>query len=212
MRKKLTKRDFLQILKKHNPNNLMIDTETGLEAVFTIAEVAEENGIEWILCGGMAMQIYGSPRLTKDADVIASQIVPHLEAERPLGFGGRRYRVRVGEKDVPVDWIVRNDDVRKLYQAALADAVFHQDIPIIAPEWLVILKYIAGRFKDQEDAVYLLRQKGLVNRKLIRANIKKVISEVGWGVFSAGLQHWYDIADGVIRTEREDYDPKSRIE
>lgn len=39
------------------------------------------------------------------------------------------------------------------------------DLPILTPEWLIILKYIAGRFKKQEDCVFLLSKKGLVSRK-----------------------------------------------
>ena len=34
-----------------------------------------------------------------------------------------------------------------------------QETPILTPEWLVILKYIAGRFKDQEDGVFLLKKR-----------------------------------------------------
>jgi hypothetical protein len=76
---------------------------------------------------------------------------------------------------------------------------------------LVITKYLAGRFKDQEDAVFLLRRKGLVNRKKIRAAIKRVGGDLVWAAFAGGLQRWYDLADGAI-TELEDYNPKSRIE
>jgi hypothetical protein len=42
----------------------MIATDTGIEA-------AQEE-IEWALAGGLAMHLYGSPRLTKDVDIIAS--------------------------------------------------------------------------------------------------------------------------------------------
>jgi len=67
------------------------------------------------------------------------------------------------------------------------------------------LKYIAGRFRDQQDAIYLLRQEGLVDRRLIR---KKIIATAGefWASVAAGLQRWYDLADGRITTEKEDYE------
>ena len=199
-------------MREININGLIefINGDEALQAIETVGDVADKNQIDWAVCGGIAMAIYGSPRMTKDADVIASQILPDLDSKRPLGFGGRRYSVRVGSKDVPVDWIVRDDDVRKFYQAALADAVSVNEIPVITPEWLVILKYIAGRFKDQQDAIFLLREKGLIDRKLIRSNIKKVGGDVVWGVFSAGLRRWFDLADRII-TESEDYEPKSRI-
>ncbi len=196
----------------NSSSNQMIDTETGLEALNKIAETAKKNNIDWALIGGVAMHLYGSPRLTKDVDVIADNILADLKPERPLGFGGNRYLIKVGKKEVPVDWIVRNDEAKILYEAALAEAVLLDEIPIVTPEWLVLMKYLAGRFKDQEDAVFLLRQKKLVNRKLIRENIRRVLGANAWLGYSIGLQRWYDVADGVITTEKEDYDPKARIE
>lgn len=71
-------------------------------------------------------------------------------------------------------------------------------IPILTPEWLVILKFIAGRFKDQEDAVYLLREKGLVNRDKIRELITKVFGANAWLLAKLGYQHWFDLADGNV--------------
>jgi hypothetical protein len=189
----------------------LISGEEALAAIEFIGEVADKNEIDWAVCGGIAMAIYGSPRLTKDADVIASRILPQMEFDRPLGFGGRRYQIKIGKKDVPVDWIVRDDNIKEFYQTALTDAVMINEIPILTPEWLVITKYIAGRFKDQEDALFLLREKGLVNRKKIKAVIKKVGGDVVWGVFAAGLQRWFDLADGIV-SEADDYNPKSRIE
>lgn len=210
----MTEKKLKEILDKNllgNPNS-MIDTETGLKAVFKIAKTAKNKGIDWALVGGVAMYIYGSPRLTKDADVIASAVLSELKPERPLGFGGNRYLVKVGKKEVPIDWIVRNDEAKILYQAALKEAVLISEIPIVTPEWIILMKYLAGRFKDQEDAVFLLRQKDLVNRKLIREHIRRVLGANAWLGYSIGLQRWYDIADGVITTEKEDYDPKARIE
>ncbi len=60
----------------------------------------------------------------------------------------------------------------------------------------MILKFIAGRFKDQEDAVFLLSQKGLVDRKLIKDKIIKHIGREAWGLARHGYQRWYEMADG----------------
>lgn len=201
----------VQNLLKHNPNE-MIDIETGLTALAELAKTAEKDRVSWAIVGGAAMYLYGSPRLTKDVDVIADKILSGIKSERPLGFGGERYQVQIKNKTVDVDWIVRNDEAKQIYQAALQDAILMEGIPVITPEWLIVLKYIAGRFKDQEDAVFLLRKKNLVSRKKIRANLKKVLGDNAWIFYRVGLQRWYDIADGVITTETEDYNPKARIE
>ena len=204
----MTKKDINKLVEKNlksNPNP-MIATETGLEALRKLTDFAEQNAIEWALVGGIAMHLYGSPRLTKDVDVIASAILD-LQSERNLGFGGKRYQVETGGLQIPVDWIVRNDTARKFYERALKEA--HQTssgLPIITPEWMIILKYIAGRFKDQQDAVYLLKQKKLVDRRLVRRKITETAGDEFWALIAVGLKRWYDLADGKITTEKEDYE------
>jgi hypothetical protein len=77
-----------------------------------------------------------------------------------------------------LDWIVRDDFFREFYQAALRDAVETDDgLFVISPEWMVILKYIAGRGKDQIDLLWLLQQPNLVNRDEVRRQITEVMGE-----------------------------------
>ena len=156
------------------------------------------------MAGGLAVILYGSDRLTKDVDIIASKTLP-LENEGLLMQGGECYHIQTTKREVAVDWITRNDEAKKFYQQALKDAVMISDTPILTPEWLVILKYIAGCFKDQEDGVFLLRKKGLVSR----AKIKEMIINIGnietWAVFKSGLERWYDLADGRTTPVKEGY-------
>jgi hypothetical protein len=112
----VTKKELQAFVEKNlrkNPNP-MIDTATGLEALQRVVSVADRHGVAYALIGGIAMHLYGSPRLTKDVDVIASAILP-LTAEKRLAFGGERYHVKLGTRVVPVDWIVRDDTARKFY-------------------------------------------------------------------------------------------------
>lgn len=204
----MTKKDIDKLIEKNlqaNPNS-MIATDTGLKALEKLSKIAENKGIDWALVGGIAMHLYGSPRLTKDVDVIASEILD-LESDKNLGFGGKRYSVKLGKIEIPVDWIVRNDTARKFYETALREAhKLPNNLPIITPEWMIILKYIAGRFKDQQDAVFLLKQKGLVNRRLVRKKIIETTGNEYWALVAVGLKRWYDLADGKITTEKEDYE------
>jgi hypothetical protein len=193
----MTKKELNELVRRNLRNSPMIDTETGLKAIEAVAEFAAEKQIQWALAGGLAMHIYGSPRLTKDADVIASATLS-IKSQRRLGFGGDRYIVQVGEKEVPVDWIVRNDEARPFYQAALAAADEVEGIKILTPEWLVITKYIAGRYKDQEDAVFLLKQPKLVDRKKIKGHYLKLGGSLLWAAVSAGYFRWFDLADGKV--------------
>lgn len=123
-----------------------------------------------------------------------------------MSFGGESYQVEVGKKLVTVDWIVRNDDDTKFYVAALAEALEGQNgIKIISPEWLVILKHLSGRPKDQLDLTWLLQESNLVNRQKVEENIKKVLGEYA-SYLIRDLQSEFDYADVIkMRGERNKY-------
>jgi len=183
-----------------------ISTDTGLEAAEKIGAIAAAEKIEWALTGGLAMYLYGSPRLTKDVDIIASKNVS-LEANAPLTFGGNNYTVEVGKYKVAVDWIVRNDGYAKYYRGALKEAVvFPNGMRLVSPEWLVILKIFAGRQKDYDDAVFLLKEKDLVNRSKVKENIVRVGSEDAWLATLAGFRRLVSLADGRTIEASKYYD------
>lgn len=123
-----------------------------LEAASEVAEAAAAGHEGVALAGGLAMQVWGSPRLTADLDVVASSELGY--SGDPLSFGGVRSRVGI----VPVDIIVRADEYRPLYEAALHDAVSVEDVAplVVEPEYLVAMKMVAGRPKDESDARYLV--------------------------------------------------------
>jgi hypothetical protein len=181
----------------------LLDDESASEAIKIVSKIADANGINWALVGGLAMAVYGSDRNAKAIDIIADKLLP-LENKGLLRQDGERYLIKTAKKEVAVDWIIRNDEFKKLFLVALAEAVKINDVPIPSPEWLVILKFIAGRFKDQEDAVYLLSRKDLVNRDLIKSHIVKIVGAGAWGLAKHGYQRWYDIADGKSRDEERD--------
>ena len=189
----------------------VIDTESASQAVEIISRLAEENGVNWALVGGLAMNLYGSDRLTKDIDVIADKLLP-IEQSQIVGKlkqGGERFNAETDKTVVSVDWIIRNDVFKSMFNEALKSAVRINDVPVLTPEWLVILKFIAGRFKDQEDAVFLLSRNGLVDRKLIKEHIIQTAGEIAWELAKHGYQRWYDLADGRSleeqRNEKEGY-------
>ncbi len=67
------------------------------------------------------------------------------------------------------------------------------------------MKYIAGRFKDQEDCVFLLGRPNLVNRGKIKEMILQIGGNETWAVMKYGLQRWYDLADGESGAEKDGY-------
>ena len=143
--------EYLEKLITRNSAIETISTEVGIEAGLTLAEIAEKENIAWAFAGGIAMHIYGYVRATTDVDVIAAELLDY-QSDKNLSFGGESYRVAVGERLITVDWIVRTDENKKFYEMALADALeIENGIRIVSPEWLVILKHLSGRPKDQLD-------------------------------------------------------------
>jgi hypothetical protein len=154
-----------------------VSTEEGIKAALTAIRLGDNNGVHSAICGGLSMHLYGFTRATQDVDLIADDILP-IAFVKDLSFGGRSYLVPIDGKEIEVDWIVRNDDLSDLYLAALRDKIYTEDqLPIISPEWLVILKHLAGRGKDHIDCVWLLRQDHLVNRELMISKIREFMGK-----------------------------------
>lgn len=153
-----------------------ISTEEGLLIAEQFAEIADVQGVEHALCGGIAVNLYGFTRATKDVDFLADELLD-LEAERELSFGGESYSYDLGRRVVPVDWIVRNDEQQAVYQSALEDAVSLGSLRVITPEWLVIIKQLVGRGKDELDLLWLLRRDGLVDRDLVEEHIREIFGK-----------------------------------
>lgn len=200
----MSDKDLIEYIESNLENSPMIDTAAGISALQKLAKIADCENVEFALAGGIAMHLYGSPRLTKDVDVISLKRLP-ITAVRPIGFGGESYEVAVGKKKIHVDWIVREDNYRGYYVQALKDAnELKNGLKIITPEWLAILKYIAGRDKDLDDIVFLLRKNGYLKRGKIRENIVKIKSEEVWFAMLPNWQRLFDSADSKI-AERDKY-------
>jgi hypothetical protein len=183
-----------------------ISTDTGIEAAQQIGQIASQEEIEWAIAGGLAMHFYGSPRLTKDVDIIASRQLS-LTPEHSLTIGGSSYTLNVGRYRVQIDWIVRNDGFAAFYRAALAEAIaMPNGLRAVSPEWLVILKYNAGRQKDLDDIVFLLRQEKLVDRPTVREKVIATVGEGGWLTMMSGFRRLCDLADGRTSEPSKYYD------
>ncbi|MBX3293152.1 MAG: hypothetical protein KF881_09720 [Acidobacteria bacterium] len=179
-----------------------IPTDVGVKAAEIASDLAEANGIVCALAGGIAMHIYGFTRATTDVDLIASEKLP-LTSKKKLTFGGESYRIKVGKREVQVDAIVRNDELTAIYQAALADALeTDANVKIISPEWMAILKHLAGRAKDKLDLIWLLQQDGLVDRKKVQKNLVKAIGKQSAFFVYEEMKSEFDYADFLKMREQ----------
>jgi len=179
-----------------------ISTEEGIAAAAQMLKKAETANVTCAICGGLAMHLYGFVRATVDVDFVASQKLP-MTASKTLRIGGETYQILLDhEKQVDIDWIVRSDDKREIYEAALANAdVTEEGLPIITPEWMVILKYLAGRGKDQIDLMWLLREQGLVDRPLVKSHLQNLFGRYAYWPL-ADMDHLFLEAD-VLKARDE---------
>jgi hypothetical protein len=201
----MSENDIIERVQK-NAASPTVSSDTGLEAASELGKIAESEQIEWAIAGGIAMYLYGSPRLTKDVDIIANRALS-LVPDAPLNIGGGSYTVEVGKYKVTVDWIVRRDGYEKYYKAALAEAIsMPEGFRLISPEWLLILKMFAGRQKDYDDAVFLLGQESLVNRPLVKQNISRVGGEDAWLGAMSNFRRLCALADGKADEASKYYD------
>jgi hypothetical protein len=72
---------------------------------------------------------------------------------------------------------------------------------IISPEWMVILKYIAGRGKDQIDLLWLSQQPKLVNRDEVRKLMNEVMGERAAALPLRELERLFQQAEITSRRE-----------
>ena len=75
----------------------LLDDESAMQTIETVGKLADDNDIDWALAGGLAVILYGSDRLTKDVDIIASKKLP-LKNEGILVQGGERYMVKTNKR------------------------------------------------------------------------------------------------------------------
>jgi hypothetical protein len=204
----MSETEYKQLIERvlHNVENPTISTDTGVEAAHEIGKLATQEEIEWALAGGLAMHLYGSPRNTKDVDIIASKQLS-LTPEHRLTFGGSSYTLQVGKYAVQIDWIVRNDGYEMFYRAALKEAIlFPNGLRIVTPEWLVVLKFNAGRQKDLDDIVFLLKQEKIVDRPTVKQKVIETAGEGGWLIMMSGFRRLCDLADGKTTEPSKYYD------
>ncbi len=179
-----------------------ISTAEGLKATEVIFKQAEKEGAICAIAGGIAMHIYGYLRATHDVDLLASKSLD-LPYEQKLSFGGLSHLVQVGERQVMVNVIVRDDFFRNFYEAALKDArQTRHGWRIITPEWMVILKYLSGRGKDILDLLWMLNEPGLIDRPQVAQLLEQVMGETGAQVALRGLEAYYIQAE-VMRSGDE---------
>jgi hypothetical protein len=128
------------------------------------------------LIGGLALDAWGIPRATKDADFAVLVGVAEKAAEtlrgpatevRPLRIGG--IGVRDGQRGLRIDLVDRRFHFADLFREAIDEAhrsgrkarVSGKDVSLVSLEYLLAMKLVSGEPKDEIDARRILQREEL---------------------------------------------------
>jgi predicted nucleotidyltransferase len=143
-----------------------------LKAAIHVAKWLEEQSIRHFFIGGIALQYWGEPRLTKDVDVtvlVAPEDFEGFLDKAIKGFRpripnaiefGRKHRVLLLETEdaVPIDISLGIPGYEEEAWAHSKEVEFQPfgKLRLISAEDLIIHKCVAGRARDVEDVVNIL--------------------------------------------------------
>jgi hypothetical protein len=154
--------------------------------IHLVRESAKAVDAEWALIGGLAMQWYGSPRLTRNCDVISSKHLSFetLEKVKIIPSGGIIWKNSDGFE---LSVRVRNDEYKSLFDGALKEAIQEDGMRIVQPEWLAAMKFACIDEKHTLDLHWILRResKGLVDVK----RVEQIVYDYLGGLFAKRSFH-----------------------
>src|SRR5262245_55912249 len=145
-------------------------------SVKAAAAALEQHGADFALIGGLALDAWGIPRATKDADFAVPVGAAEKAAEtlrgpateiRPLRIGG--VGVRDSQRGLRIDLVDRRFHFAALFRDAIREArasgrkarVAGCDVSLVSLEFLLAMKLVSGESKDEIDARRILQREEL---------------------------------------------------
>jgi len=150
-----------------------LDLIAELERVIDALDAA---GVEYALCGGLALAVHGHPRATKDIDILLrpEALDEGLAAARTVGFdiparkmtfglktGHVREVQRVSKLDpetgqlLVLDFLLVNAELESAWSGRIAVRSGERHLTVVSRDGLATMKRIAGRKQDQADLAKL---------------------------------------------------------
>lgn len=174
-----------------------IDLDDPVALMLSAAVALERSGAECAAYGGLALGMYGEPRETRDADFAVTGVdlerarlaladlgVDVVIAFSNLRFGGcdvSRLSLRGGGQANTVDLVIPRSVrfAKNVFRRAVTGSLRGREIRATSPEDFVILKVLATRERDLEDARSVIEvQRTRLDHSLIRTEIEKLSEEI----------------------------------
>jgi len=140
------------------------------EELRRVVDVLEDSGIEYALCGGLALAVHGHPRATKDIDLLLPrENVPRAvdalrgvgytidAGEIPFGAGGPRERnvrriSRVeGDEMLTLDLLLLPDWLDGVWRSRERFEWGDRKLTVVSRDGLRRMKRVAARTQDLAD-------------------------------------------------------------
>lgn len=159
------------------------------EVVAALDASCRATGVRWYLFGAQAALLYGSARLTADVD--ATVLLGDVSSEAlvvALQAGGFELRINDPKfvaatrvipvvhsvTGLPADIVLGGPGLEELFLSRASERdVGGARVPVVAAEDLIVMKILAGREKDKQDVVAILRAgRGNLDLGAIRSTIE----------------------------------------
>ena len=144
-----------------------------LEELSRITARLEEEGVDYALCGGLAMAVYAMPRSTLDIDVMiesnsltrvkqAMHDLGYTLSARPMEFHGGAVEIhrlcKVGSEtgeDMVLDLILVTSATREAWLSRQSVDWQEGRLHVVSPRGLIQLKSFRSSGQDRDDIDYL---------------------------------------------------------
>lgn len=141
---------------------------TLLDELSQLISALDENGIEYAVCGGLALTIHGFSRATFDIDILiqAVSLEKAFEIAARYGYDIRGLDISFKERAVeirrvskidddgevlPLDFLLVTPQVEDVWETREKLIWNDKDLWIVSREGLIKMKELAGRAKDLID-------------------------------------------------------------
>ncbi len=176
---------------------MSIDLDDPIALMLVAAAALEQSGAQCAAYGGLALGMYGEPRETRDADFAVTSVdierarlalaalgVEVIIAFSNVRFGGcdvSRLSLVGGSQVNTVDLVTPRSSrfAENVFRRAVSGLLRGHEIRAASPEDFVILKVLATRERDLEDARSVIEmQRPRLDVALIQMEIEQLIEEI----------------------------------
>ncbi len=144
-----------------------------LEELKNLAQKLDQKGIDYALCGGLAIAVYAKPRATLDIDIMIApdylseaksmaQELGFMMSAMPMEFKGGAVKIhrltkidKSSGEHLVLDLLMVTPETRKAWDERRIIEWEGGSLKVVSPRGLILLKSLRGSGQDQDDIEYL---------------------------------------------------------